>query len=208
MSGALAGIARERSVQVGILLFADVEVLDFAGPFEVFSVAARLALRGGGHAPFLISMIASDKTVLARHGLVVGATANLSDHPPLDLLIVPGGVVTQAMMDQGILDWISATSAKAMVTASVCTGAFLLARAGLLDGRTVTTHWEDIDELRAAFPKLTVVTDVPFVDGGDIITSAGISAGIEMSLHLVGGILGPGAAKRTARQMQYRWDKA
>lgn len=205
MKDALARTASERPLELGILLFADVEVLDFAGPFEVFSVAARLGVRDGGHAPFQISMIAARSPVVARHGLPVVASADFSSHPPLDILIVPGGVVTDALADAGLIKWIFVTSAQATLTASVCTGAFLLAKAGLLDGKTVTTHWEDIPDLRAQFPQLTVVTDVPFVDQGAIVTSAGISAGIEMSLHLVGEILGSAAAVRTARQMQYRW---
>jgi transcriptional regulator GlxA family with amidase domain len=201
MKDALASLARQRPLDVGILLFDDVEVLDFAGPFEVFSVAARLAARAGGHAPFQVRTFARGPTVRARHGLEVRPSASLADMPA-DILIVPGGVVDAAMRDAALIDWITAVAGRVKLTASVCTGAFLLARAGVVSG-TVTTHWEDIPDLRAAFPHLTVVENVPFVDQGAVMTSAGISAGIEMSLYLVGEILGVDAAAATARQMQY-----
>ena len=203
MKEPLASLARQRPLDVGILLFDDVEVLDFAGPFEVFSVAARLTARGGGHAPFQVRTFAQATQVRARHGLEVRPSASLADHPA-DILIVPGGVVDAAMTDTVLIDWIAIAAGKAHLTASVCTGAFLLARAGVLSG-TVTTHWEDIPALRAAFPQLTVAENVPFVDQGSIVTSAGISAGIEMSLYLVGEILGAEAAAKTARQMQYKY---
>ncbi len=120
--------------------------------------------------------------------------------------MVPGGVVTQPLGDTATLDYIRRASAAATLTASVCTGAFLLAAIGLLEGRAATTHWEDIPDLRAAHPALQVLEDVPFVDEDEVITSAGISAGIGMSLHLVAGILGKAAARATARQMQYDWE--
>ena len=203
MKEPLASLARQRPLDIGILLFDDVEVLDFAGPFEVFSVAARLMAGGRGHAPFQVRTFAQAAPVRARHGLEVQASASLADSPA-DILIVPGGVVDAAMTDTVLMDWIAVAAGKAHLTASVCTGAFLLARAGVVSG-AVTTHWEDIPDLRAAFPHLTVVENVPFVDEGAVITSAGISAGIEMSLYLVGEILGVDAVAKTARQMQYNY---
>jgi transcriptional regulator GlxA family with amidase domain len=107
--------------------------------------------------------------------------------------------------DTSILAWIQSAARSAALTASVCTGAFLLAKSGLLEGRTVTTHWEDIADLRADFPELDIVESMPYVDQGNIVTSGGISAGIEMSLHLVERMLGTSAAVATARQMEYRW---
>jgi len=121
---------------------------------------------------------------------------------------VPGGIVDQPLGDPNTLAWLEAASKQAALTASVCTGAFLLAKIGLLKGRSVTTHWEDVPELRAAYPDLTVVENVPYVDEGAVVTSAGISAGIDMSLHLVARVLGFKAAKTTARQMQYDWKEA
>ncbi len=192
---------------VGILVFPDVEVLDFAGPFEVFSVAARIAPKPDGtRAPFAVTTIAAAHgPVVARHGLRILPDHDFADAPPVDILIVPGGVVTQPLGDPVTLAWIEATAARARLVASVCTGAFLLARIGLLDGRAATTHWEDIADLRAMFPAIRVVEDVPFVDEGGVVTSAGISAGIAMSLHIVGRIGGEALAVRTARQMQYDW---
>jgi len=199
----LTRLACERPLVVGILLFPDVEVLDFAGPFEVFSVASRISATADP--PFRVVTVAKDHTVIARQGLSVNAAADFTDHPPIDVLLVPGGIISAVMKDATTIAWISRIAGTALLTASVCTGAFLLAEAGLLNGRRATTHWEDIPDFRQRFPGLTVLENVPFVDEGALVTSAGISAGIEMSLHLVHRILGEEAAIRTANQMQYRW---
>jgi len=204
----LAILAEERTLEVAILLFPEVEVLDFAGPFEVFSVAARIH-RGTPHRPFRVSTVAARRTpVAARHGLPVIANFSFAERPPVDILIVPGGIVDQPLGDPATLAWLEAAARAAALTASVCTGAFLLAKIGLLRGRTATTHWEDIPDLRAAHPDLNVVENVPYVDEGTVVTSAGISAGIAMSLHLVARVLGDAAAHATARQMQYDWSEA
>lgn len=204
-------LRQDRPIEVGILIFPEVEILDFAGPFEVFSVASRMALRHGGFptAPLRVSTVAATPwAVAARHGLRVVPDRSFGEEPRFDLLVVPGGVVTQPLEDAATLRWVEKAADTALLTASVCTGAFILARIGLLDGLGATTHWEDIPELRAAFPGIRVVEDVPFVDEGRIVTSAGISAGIGMSLHLVGRILGTPLAQVTARQMQYDWTPA
>lgn len=195
----------KRPLEVGLLLFPDVEVLDFAGPFEVFSVAARIHAEEG-RAPFRVSTVSnSSGSVVARHGLSVNATYDFHDCPDYDLLIVPGGVVSEPMENAETLSWIGQMNERSILTASVCTGAFLLAKLGLLDGRKATTHWEDIADLRAQFPKVTVLEDVPYVDEGRLLSSAGISAGIGMSLYIVSRILGDAAARKSARQMQYDW---
>jgi len=202
-------LAAGRAIRVGLLLYPQVEVLDFAGPFEVFSVAARITPHPAGTSTpiFEVATVAAERApVVARHGLPVLPTWGFAEAPTFDLLVVPGGVPTQPLGDPATLDWVGRASAAATLTASVCTGAFVLARLGLLDGRRATTHWEDVPDLRAAHPAVEVVEDVPFVDEGAIVTSAGISAGIGMSLHLVGRILGTTAARRTARQMQYDWE--
>ncbi|MEX6504081.1 DJ-1/PfpI family protein [Pseudomonas zhanjiangensis] len=204
----LAARVHQRTLEVGILLFPEVEILDFAGPYEVFSVAARVARRDRllAHDAFRLRSIAAERTLIrARHGLRLMADADFADEPACDLLIVPGGVVDQPLSDPATLAWVRQAAAQAAVTASVCTGAFILAEAGLLAGQRVTTHWEDIADLRSRYPDLTVAESVPFVDLGATLTSAGISAGIAMSLHLVARILGPQAARATARQMQYDW---
>lgn len=197
----------DRTLSVAILMFNDVEVLDFAGPFEVFSVASRVARRDGdfAFAPFTVALVSkSGGMVRARHGLDLAVNASLADTPAPDVLIVPGGVVTKPLGDDTILEWIRQAHRTSTITASVCTGAFLLAKAGLLEGLAATTHWEDIAGLRAAAPNTEVREGVPFVEQGKIVTSAGISAGIEMSLHIVGRLAGEVLAQRTARQMEYR----
>lgn len=193
---------------VGILLFPQVEVLDFAGPYEVFSVAARIAPKalGPSRPPFQVVTIAERHgPVAARHGLQVLPAHDFDDAPRLDVLIVPGGVVEQPLTSDRALDWLRARARRARLTASVCTGAFILAKIGLLDGLTATTHWEDVAGMRAMFPNVNVIDDTPFVDQGRIVTSAGISAGIDMSLHLVQRLAGTQLARLTARQMQYDW---
>jgi len=193
---------------VGIYVFDEVEVLDFAAPFEVFSVAAGMHARESGAPRFDVTLIADQpRTVRARGGFPVACGRSFADHPPIDVLIVPGGVVTKELGRPAVIDWIAATARTAALTASVCTGAFLLARAGLLDGRRVTTHWEDIDDLRRMFPALKVEEGPRWIDEGPIVTSAGISAGIDMSLHLVERLAGEALALRTARQMDYDWKR-
>ncbi len=192
--------------RVGILLFNEIEVLDFAGPFEVFSVASRVALRDRltPEAPFEVVTLARDRSdVCARGGLLVKPHYAISDHPRLDILIVPGGVVDEPLADAAVIAWVAGQGRSAELTASVCTGAFITGKAGLLDGRTATTHWEDLADLRTALPKTTVIDDVMFVDEGRVVSSAGISAGIEMCLHLVERLQGSSLADLTARQMQY-----
>jgi len=193
---------------IGIFLYNEVEILDFAGPFEVFSTASRLALRMNpvAETPFRVFTIAEQAAIVkARGGLLVAPTSDFNTHPALDLLIVPGGVVTAELEKSAVIDWIARCAEEAEITASVCTGAFLLAKAGLLTGKQATTHWEDIPDLRQIFPDVTVREQARWVDEGSIVTSAGISAGIDMSLHLVARLLGEPLAIATARQMEFDW---
>ena len=195
------------TLQTYIYVFDEVEVLDFAGPFEVFSTAARMySGRDASTMPlFRVSLVSVLPSVRARGGLRVIPDLLLDQAGTPDVLIVPGGVVT-AELERGVLiDWIRGVAPKTKITASVCTGVFLLAKAGLTAGRTVTTHWEDVDELRTTARNLTVQEGVRWVDEGPIVTSAGISAGIDMSLHLVERLAGRGLAERTARQMEFDW---
>jgi transcriptional regulator GlxA family with amidase domain len=191
---------------VGIYVFDDVEVLDFAGPFEVFSTASRLHARTGDHELFAVFTISDEaRTVRARGGLAVSTRHSLRDHPPIGVLIVPGGNVDAELRRGDVIRWIADTAASTRVTASVCTGALLLAAAGLLDGKRATTHWEDIEQLRRDFPAVHVEAGPRWIDEGEVVTSAGISAGIDMSLHLVRRLAGPGLASMTARQMDFEW---
>jgi transcriptional regulator GlxA family with amidase domain len=195
---------------VGILMFDDVEVLDFAGPYEVFTTAARMHQRDvPGAAPLFVvrTVSARGQPVRARAGLRVEVDHAFDQHPRLDVLLVPGGVVTAELERPELLDWLRRMAASAALVTSVCTGAFLLARAGLLAGCAVTTHWEDIDDLIAAHPELEVRRDVRWVDAGTRVTSAGISAGLDMSLHLVERLHSRALAVRTARQMDLEWNE-
>jgi transcriptional regulator GlxA family with amidase domain len=126
----------------------------------------------------------------------------------VDVLVVPGGVVTAEMAKQPVTDWIARTAATSQLTASVCTGAFLLAQAGVLRTQRCTTHWEDVADLQAQFPALQVLEGPRWVSEGGVVTSAGISAGIDMSLHLVERLAGRELALATARQMDYAWHEA
>jgi transcriptional regulator GlxA family with amidase domain len=192
-------------MNIGILLFDDVEVLDFCGPFEVFSVASDIGAASGGESPFTVFTLAERAgLVRAVGGLKVQPDYTIDDHPVIDLLLVPGGRGTRREVDNPrLIDWIRAQDAQTTLTTSVCTGAFLLGRAGLLEGHQVTTHWGSIERLRRSFPGVTVLDDARFVDEGKIVTSAGISAGIDMALHLVARLQGEDLARKTARQMEY-----
>jgi len=139
--------------------------------------------------------------------LAVEPTYTFGLEPRIDVLVVPGGVVTAELGKPEVIEWIAARAAEAELVVSVCTGVFLLAKAGLLAGKTITTHWEDIDDFRKSFPGIVVDAESRFVDEGKIVTSAGISAGIDMSLHLVERLEGEPLARRTARQMDYRWQR-
>jgi transcriptional regulator GlxA family with amidase domain len=196
------------TLTVGIYVFDEVEVLDLGGPFEVFSTASRVhsRLHPDAPKPFQVVTIAAEhRPIAARGGLRVEPSHTFDDHPPIDVLIIPGGLVTAELERPPVIEWIEQNAARASLTASVCTGAFLLAKAGLLDGKPVTTHWEDIQDLRAMFPRITVVENQRWVDAGPIVTSGGISAGIDMSLYLVSRLTDLGLAIKTAHQMEYDW---
>ncbi len=193
---------------VGILIFEGVEVLDFCGPFEVFSVT-RDPDRTEEPAPLfqVLTIAETSDVVTCTGGLQVVPAATIDDHPPLDIVVVPGGRGTRREMDnQRLLDWVAARHAEVELTTSVCTGAFLLANRGLLDGLPATTHWASIDRLREMVPAATVRDDQRVVDTGKVITSAGISAGIDMALHIVARLHGEQTAVATARTMEYVGD--
>lgn len=191
---------------VGILIFDEVEVMDFAGPFEVFSTASRLQSRAGNPLPFRVLTISSSTAMVrARGGLAIQSHHRFGEHSKLDVVVVPGGDVTAPLGDGAVRDWIAQVAADAQLMAAVCTGAFLLAASGLLDGRRATTHWEDLEDLKASFPQVRVASQLLWVDEGDVVTSAGISAGIDMSLHLVERLTTADLAFSTARQMDYEW---
>ncbi|WP_022962454.1 DJ-1/PfpI family protein [Halopseudomonas pelagia] len=196
------------TISIGIFMFDKVEVLDFAGPFEVFTTAARVAKASQGENTrvFEVFTISRDgKPVTARGGLVVQPAYSFANQPLVDVLLIPGGVVSAELARPEVIQWIQRTNNGTQLTASVCTGAMLLGKAGLLDRLSATTHWEDTAELQSLFTKVKVVSGVRWVDQDAIVTSAGISAGIDMSLHLVERLVSRELAELTARQMEFDW---
>jgi transcriptional regulator GlxA family with amidase domain len=192
--------------RVGILLFDDVEVLDFCGPYEVFT-ATRLneARRRVEPSPFQVSMIAQKRSVVkASGGLRVVPDYVFQDCPSLHILVVPGGWGTRTEIEnKDLIAWIAKVSDQVETLTSVCTGSMLLGRAGLLDGRRATTHWRALDWMRESFPGAVVEDDVHVLEDGDLVTSAGISAGIDMALRVVARYHGEQVARATARHMEY-----
>lgn len=190
-------------MNIGIYIYQNAEVLDYSGPFEVFSTANRF-LTDKNHV-FLIGQ--SSEVINTRGGFNVMPHYTIENHPPLDLLIVVGGIHDEEMKKPAVIKWISTQNNKIQYIASVCTGAFLLAEAGVLTGLEVTTHWEDIQALDDSYPELTVTKNVSWVEQGRVTTSGGISAGIDMSLHLVEKLFSHDIALKTAKQMEFRWQQ-
>ena len=192
--------------KTGILVFPDVEVLDFCGPFEVFAVT-RLDERKRREepSPFAVFLVADGTDpVVTAGGMKVLPEYGLDDCPPLDILVVPGGWGTRRAMNDGrLLGWIGERAREVEILASVCTGALLLGKAGLLEGRRATTHWRALDWMEELFPATRVERERHFVAEGALFSSAGISAGIDMSLRIVARLCGEAVARAAARQMEY-----
>ena len=193
---------------VGILIFDDVEVLDFAGPFEVFSRTRRVAgaesRRTDDSAPFRVFTVArSRELVTAVGGLKVMPDYAWSDAPPIDLLVIPGGFGTRALLgDEPTLAWVRAAASAASLVTSVCTGALVLAQLGLLAGRRATTHWAAHDLLASLDASIHVDRHSRVVSDG-IVTSAGVSAGIDMAFDVVERLCGKAVAEETAHYIEY-----
>ena len=168
-------------MNIGIYIYDGAEVLDFAGPFEVFSTAKRL-----GASEWNIFLIAEAlTTVIARGDFNVVPKYSFDDHPKIDVLIIAGGIHREEMLNSNVIAWVKSVNEQAMYVASVCTGVFILANTGLLSGLPVTTHWEDMPQLKQEFSDLVVLDNVRWTKSGKYITSGGISAGIDMSLYLI-----------------------
>jgi len=185
---------------VGILIFPDVELLDFAGPHEAFSAA------GTYDEPLFNVFTVAERAdeLLSRNGLRVVPDYTFETAPRIDVLVVPGGRGTRREIDNPrLIEWIKGVAGQTELTTSVCTGSFLLAKAGLLDGARATTHWGSIERMRDTFPTTEVLEGVRWVDDGVMITSAGVSAGIDMSLHVIERLSGSEAAASSARLMEY-----
>ncbi|WP_226606867.1 DJ-1/PfpI family protein [Bacillus cereus] len=182
---------------VGIFLFNEVEVLDFAGPFEVFSVTEV-----NEEKTFTVYTVSENgEMITARNGLKVQPDYSIENLPPVDILIIPGGLGAREyeIKNEIVIKWIRQQMKEVKLMTSVCTGALLLAKAGLLEGLKATTHWASIEK----FKNVEVIENVKFVDEGHIITSAGISAGINMAFHIVKNLLGVHVAEDTAKRMEY-----
>lgn len=191
--------------RVSVLVFDDADVLDIAGPYEVFAVAGRR----DGLEPFQVALVgASPGRIALRGGFRVEPACTIADAPPTDILIIPGGVGTRRLMDDAaLLAWLRQAADRAELVLSVCTGALLLGKAGLLDGLDVTTHQSALELLREVAPGARVHRGERFLDNGKTIVAAGISAGIDMALHAVGRLLGEDRAAEAAAYMEYHWDQ-
>lgn len=197
--------------RVGIVVFDDVEVLDFCGPFEVFSVV-RLdeGARREKPSPFDVGLVAeTDGPVTTSGGMTVTPRWSFGDCPALDLLLVPGGWgVRRQLENPPLLDWLRERSREVERLCSVCTGSLLLGAAALLDGRRATTHWRSLDWMAEMLPAVSVDRQQHYVRDGDVWTAAGIAAGIDMALALVAAIHGKDTASATARYMEYPWQES
>jgi transcriptional regulator GlxA family with amidase domain len=192
----------DRKRNVGILVFNDAEVLDFAGPFEVFSVTSQL----NDFEPFNVFTISKNtERVLAVNGLQIIPDYSIQNHPPIDVFIISGGQGTKVLLDDTeLLSWVYDTYNKSEVTLSICSGARLLAKLGILDDKFFCTHHEVYDHIEKLAPASIPQKDKRFIQtDGRLYTSGGISAGIDLSFHIVEKILGKDVALNTARYMEY-----
>lgn len=186
---------------IGIVLFDGVEELDAVGPWEVLAYWTRTYL-DDGYAVLCVSP--NGRPVTAAKGLTLGAHASLAQVPPLEVLIHPGGQGTRPLLrDPDHLDWVRERRQHVPLMTSVCTGALVYAAAGLLHQRPATTHWAAVDELRALDPSIDLRAQDRWIDDGDLVTSAGVSAGIDMALHLVARLAGSERARQVRRGIQY-----
>lgn len=188
---------------VAIFMFDDVEVLDFAGPFEVFAVSRY----DDGSKPFNVYLVSEDgERVVARNGLKVDVDYSMETCPTPDLLLIPGGQGTRTLMhNQNVTNWIASKFDDVQHLLTVCTGSLVVAKTGLLKGLAATTYHTAFDLLTSAEPNLDPRPGERWVDNGKIITSAGVSAGIDMALHTVSRLLGADFADKTARYMEYEY---
>jgi len=190
---------------VGILIFNDVEELDFVGPWEVFQMVNEVARRRGDREPLHNRLISRDGSdITAVKGMRVGAHISMTDVDALDVILIPGGQGTRTVIeDPEIMAWVQRVAPSCEWVTSVCTGAFVLAKAGLLKGRRAATHWAAFNEFDRLKLDGELVPHVRYVRDGNVVTAAGVSAGIDMSLWLIGQWFDPQMARDVARAMQY-----
>lgn len=186
---------------IDILLFPDFEELDAVGPWEVLAYWTRTFPQDGYG---VTTMSAGGQPVTAAKGLTVSAHIAVAEAPPLEVLLYPGGQGTRRLLaDPEHLDWVRAQRATVPLMTSVCTGSLVYAAAGLLRDRPATTHWASLDLLAELDPSIAPRPEARFVDDGDLVTSAGVSAGIDMALHLVDRLAGADRARQVRRGIQY-----
>ena len=190
---------------VAIVLYNGVEVLDFAGPAEVFAAAAQFGANGQQRA-FNVYTVSKTRAPIVSQGFIdVTPDYSIGDAPSPDIIVLPGGGTDSVLSDAEWMEWVNASSADADQVLTVCTGAFIAGKLGLLDGHEATTWYAAIPRLTQQFPKARVQAGRRFVDNGKVITTAGVSAGIDGALHLVARTLGRYVADRTAEYMEYSW---
>jgi transcriptional regulator GlxA family with amidase domain len=194
-------------INVGIFIFNEVEVMDFAGPFEVFSITED------DHDKKLFKCFTISQNgmqISTRNGLIITPHFSFVNTPNIDILIIPGGYGAEKfeLNNETVLNWIIEQNNKVSILASVCTGSFILAKTGLLKGLDITTHWMDIETLQTISNDFKVISNIKYIDNNHFITSAGISSGIEMSLHIVERMFDINIALKTARRMDYNWGKS
>lgn len=199
---------------VAIFIFDDVEVLDFTGPFEIFGVTGK---QNGGAGLFEVFTVAEKPKIAARNNLIVEATYTFENCPIPDILLIPGGGgfrpdgtpfgTRREMNNLKLLDWVREMNDKVELLLSVCTGSLILAKAGLLEGLSATTHFKAVEQMREVAPNTQIFPEKRWVDNGRIILSAGVSAGIDMSLYVVSKLHGEAAAVDTATYIQYDYWK-
>ncbi len=195
----------EKTRNIGILIFDGVEELDFVGPYEVFTMSNEMHGREGREGPDRVTLITeTGRAVTGAKGMTVAAHASMADAEPLDILLVPGGVGTRREVgNEALLAWIAKTAETCEWVTSVCTGAMLLCAAGPAKGKRVTTHWGFITALRERGEAAAVLENIRYVRDGNVVTAAGVSAGIDMALWLVGQMHGQDHARLTQLAMQY-----
>jgi transcriptional regulator GlxA family with amidase domain len=193
------------TIGIGILVFEDAEELDFVGPWEVFTMANEVSAHLGGAPAHDVKLIAEhDGPVRCAKGLRVLPDLTTAQCRHLDVLLVPGGIGTRReVKNQALLDWIAAIAHGARWVTSVCTGALLLTAAGPARGRRVTTHWAFVETLRGRGEAAEVLADYRYIRDGNVVTAAGVSAGIDMALWLTGEMHSPDFARKVQRGMEY-----
>ncbi|KNF07721.1 ThiJ/PfpI domain-containing protein [Gottschalkia purinilytica] len=193
----------KKTKNVGILIFDEVEVLDFCGPFEVFSVSSNVSAENSFN---VFTIAEKDGPIYARNNLSINPKYTIKDCPDIDILIVPGGQgARKEMHNQMIISWINNIYPNLELLLTVCTGALIVGKCGLLEGLTATTHHSALNLLKDISPNIKVVSDERYVDNGKIILSGGISAGIDMSLYVVDKLLGKEAVSKTIDVMEYSY---